>query len=117
MSSNFSQKLIPKKDKLYYIAYSDVDDKSYYEFYAQINTVVGEIIYFTVTVFLRGNEDGRFDEDIQLGWTQKEFDAAYINEMSTEELKELSRCSKCAKKLYFVRTSLLCPVHHFVGGF
>ena len=116
MVSNFNRQIVPKKDGIYFVSYVDGDTSVYYEFYCKINLVFDETFYFSITEFIKGNEDKRFDDDIQMSWQQSDFNSAYLNEMTDIDLKELGRCVKCAKKLSFVRMAMVCPIHHFVGG-
>lgn len=95
------------------MSYIDPDTKIYLEFYCVINTVADEYYYFTITEWLKGNENNVYQEDIQMSWSLSEMNAAYINEMGDEDLKEISRCTKCGRKANFIKMALCCKIHGF----
>lgn len=116
MGSNFNKKLIPEKGKIYFISYIDKDFTNYVEFYCKIDKLVLDTVYFTITDYLKGNDDGKYKLDIQVAWTQSDLNATYMNEMTEFDLKQMSRCTQCAKRLNFIRTALCCKLHGVQGG-
>ena len=109
---------MPQIGRVYFVSYVEHDTSTLYEFYCTPNVLIDDTVYFTVNSWVRGNENNKYDEGIQLGWQISEWHLAYLNEMGKEDLVEISRCAKCGRKTDFiVRAALSCPVHGVVGGF